>query len=89
MSKTTSFATAAFVLQTLVEKIEEIKNELAEQEYKNRNIDKHGEWEINPDGYYPMCPFCDYHSSEREMTMQCPACGANLDRRKDNGTIYK
>ena len=30
MSKTTSFATAAFVLQTLLDKIEDVKKEMAE-----------------------------------------------------------
>lgn len=88
LSNTTDFTTAAFILQTLLDKIEEVEKEMAEQAKRFRNADKHGEWEINPDGYYPMCPFCDYHSTEREMTDQCPECGANLDRRKYNGTIY-
>lgn len=80
MSKTTSFATAAFVLQTLLNKIEEIKSELAEQEYKNRNIDKEGKWEINSDGYYPTCPFCGEEPQEKVILPQCPNCGAILWR---------
>lgn len=86
LSNTTDFTTAAFILQTLFEKIEEVEKEMAEQAKRFRNADKHGEWEINPDSYYPQCPFCYFEPEDLEDT--CPACGANLDRRKYNGTIY-
>ena len=92
MSKTTSFATAAFVLQTLLDKTEEVKKEMAEQAERFRNTDKHGDWEINPDGYYPQCPFCGAehpHWAHKEYD-QCPNCGANLSYRRyeEYGTIY-
>ena len=86
LGNTTDFTTAAFILQTLFEKIEEVEKEMIEQAERFRNADKYGEWEINPDSYYPQCPFCYFEPEDLEDT--CPACGANLDRRKYNGTIY-
>lgn len=77
-NKTTNFSTAAFILQTLLDKIDEIKKLIKEQEYKNRNSEKTGKWEINPDGYYPQCPFCGQEPPNGKEEI-CPSCGASLE----------
>ena len=79
MSKTTSFATAAFVLQTLLEKIEEIKKSMTKDQTCGRNYDKEGQWEINPDSYYPQCPFCGEEPTGGIITERCLRCGARLE----------
>lgn len=84
LSHTTEFGTAAFILQTLLESIEELKVKEKEQEYKNRNVDREGEWEISSDGYYPYCPFCGGEYTERGLSFQCPSCGAHLNYNKFN-----
>lgn len=76
-SNTTDFGTAAFVLQTLLDKIEEIKNE---ETNSWPNFDKEGRWEINPDGYYQQCPFCGSEPEDGEMCERCLNCGARLER---------
>ena len=93
LTNTTDFTTAAFILQTLFNKIEEVEKEMAEQAERFRNADKHGDWEINPDGYYPQCPFCGAehpHWAYKECD-QCPNCGANLSYRRyeEHGTIHE
>ena len=80
MSKTTSFATAAFVLQTLVDKIEEIKELMIKDQTCGRNYDKEGKWIINPDGYYPYCEICGEEPTDGIMTERCPRCGARMER---------
>ena len=80
VTNTTDIGTAGFILQTLLDKIDEIKEEEKQQEYKRRNADKNGRWEINPDGYYPYCPFCNREPSDREMTETCGYCGARLEK---------
>lgn len=87
LNNTTDFYSAAFILQVLLDKIAEVEDEMAKQAERFRNADKHGEWEINPDGYYPQCPFCRFEPEHLEDT--CPNCGANLNKEKYNGTIYK
>ena len=77
LSNTTEFGTAAFVLQTLLDEIEEIRLKEKEQEFKNRNADKSGEWLINFDGYYLYCPFCGHTPKDKEVV--CPDCGATLE----------
>ena len=78
VNNTTEFSTALFVLQTLMDKIDEIKNS-DEQEEDQPNKDKSGEWEINPDGYYLQCPFCKHESDNKDE--RCASCGANLTYR--------
>ena len=80
MSKTTSFATAAFVLQTLLDKIEEIKNVNNNKAGDYHNWECAGKWEINPDGYYPQCPFCGHEPEDGELNIRCGYCGARLER---------
>ena len=81
MSNTTDFATAAFVLQTLLEKLDEIKNNNNEQGDLS-NWDKEGKWEINPDGYYLVCPFCkqEEYTDSTDKDRRCRNCGARLER---------
>ena len=43
-------------------------------------IVKHGEWLINPDGYYPYCSECKEESRSGYMTKYCPECGAKMDK---------
>lgn len=40
---------------------------------------RHGQWYINPDGYYPYCSECGNEPQGREMTKWCPNCGAKMD----------
>lgn len=80
MSKTTSFATAAFVLQTLLEKIEEIKQSMNNDQTLGRNYDKEGRWIISADGYYPYCEICGEEPTDGIMTERCPRCGTRLER---------
>lgn len=42
---------------------------------------RHGQWLINPDGYYPYCSECYYEPKGGEMTKFCPDCGAKMDKR--------
>ena len=44
------------------------------------NTQKHGQWFINPDGYYPYCSECYEEPNGGEMTRFCPNCGAKMDR---------
>lgn len=81
LNNTTDFSVAAFILQTLLEKIDDLRQWEKDQEIKNRNVDKSGEWEINPDGYYPYCPFCGHEPPQRGIYYQCPNCGAQLSYR--------
>lgn len=39
--------------------------------------ERHGEWKINSDGYYPYCSKCGNEPQNRVMTDYCPNCGAN------------
>ena len=87
LNNVTDFNSAAFILQVLLDKVAEVEREMAEQAKRYKNADKHGEWEINPDGYYPQCPFCYFEPKHLGDT--CPACGANLSKEKYNGTIYQ
>lgn len=41
--------------------------------------EKHGEWKINSDGYYPYCSVCLKEPQGRVMTNFCPNCGAKMD----------
>ena len=41
--------------------------------------ERHGQWLINPDGYYPYCSECCEEPQGREMTKWCPNCGAKMD----------
>lgn len=79
-SNTTDFGTAAFVLQTLLDKIDEIKNNNDEQG-DLPNWDKAGKWEINPDGYYLVCPFCkeEEYTDSTNKDRRCHNCGAWLE----------
>ncbi len=40
---------------------------------------KHGQWFINPDGYYPYCSECHEEPEGGKMTKFCPNCGAKMD----------
>jgi hypothetical protein len=80
ISNTTDFATAAFVLQILLDKIEEIKNLDGNDAYDFPNWECVGKWEINPDGYYPQCPFCGREPVDGELNIRCGYCGARLER---------
>lgn len=40
---------------------------------------KHGEWKINPDGYYPYCSECHTEPKNGVMSNYCPECGAKMD----------
>lgn len=44
----------------------------------------YGQWEINPDGYYPYCSNCKTEPKSGKMTNYCPNCGAKMD--SDNST---
>lgn len=45
--------------------------------------ERHGEWKINPDGYYPYCTECGEEPQGGEMTKWCPNCGAKMDGESD------
>ena len=42
---------------------------------------KHGQWLINPDGWYPYCSECHYEPKNGELTKFCPDCGARMDNK--------
>lgn len=48
---------------------------------QNNQFQKHGQWLINPDGYYPYCSECHEEPKGREMTKFCSNCGAKMDKR--------
>ena len=52
---------------------------------------RHGEWKINPDGYYPYCSECRYEPEYGNMTKYCPECGAKIEGGDQNGnkTIFE
>ena len=39
----------------------------------------HGQWLINPDGYYIYCSECQTEPFSGKMTKFCPECGAIMD----------
>ena len=46
---------------------------------------KVGNWEINPDGYYPECSICKYepridHCSDLYQYHYCPNCGSPMEK---------
>lgn len=41
--------------------------------------ERHGEWKINSDGYYPYCSECLEEPQGGKMTKYCPNCGAKMD----------
>ena len=45
----------------------------------------HGQWLINPDGYYPYCSNCKTEPKHGDMTDYCPKCGAIMDLPKITG----
>ena len=44
---------------------------------------RHGQWLINPDGYYPYCSVCKCEPEKGHMTRYCPDCGASMDVRPE------
>lgn len=52
---------------------------------------RHGEWKINPDGYYPYCSECGYEPEHGNMTKYCPECGTKMEGGDQNGnkTIFE
>lgn len=51
------------------------------EEVKEQFVQKHGQWLINPDGYYPYCSECYHEPKGGEMTKFCPDCGAKMDKK--------
>lgn len=49
-------------------------------EHVRTQAPKHGEWKINPDGYYPYCSECGYEPKNGVMTKYCPDCGVRMDK---------
>ena len=45
--------------------------------------ERHGEWKINPDGYYPYCSECGKEPKNGVMSKFCPNCGAKMDGRNE------
>ena len=43
------------------------------------DVQTHGKWLINCDGYYPYCSVCTEEPESRNMTKYCPNCGAKMD----------
>ena len=73
------------------------EQDIAEQAYRNgfsagyeagrrsAGERKHGQWLINPDGYYPYCSNCKTEPKHGDMTDYCPKCGAIMDLPKITG----
>ena len=40
----------------------------------------HGEWKINPDGYYPYCSSCKTEPKNGVMSNYCPNCGVKMKK---------
>lgn len=47
---------------------------------KMLSSERHGQWLINPDGYYPYCSECGEEPDSGVMTKRCPNCGAKMDK---------
>lgn len=41
---------------------------------------RHGEWKINPDGYYPYCSSCGTEPENGVMSNYCPNCGVKMKK---------
>ena len=75
----TSFETAAYILQTILNQIQKDRVTIQQEQIKQRNAELEGMWIIDPDGYYPVCSLCGEEPPEgRHIT--CPNCGARMKR---------